>query len=120
MPKSSAVTVKLGAESTLLVELLNGEGYGLELIERVQLRSGGAVHLTPGNIYPALRRLEAERLVISKEMPGQPERGGRARISYRLTADGRRSAQAQREGLLAFLAQPAVEPQPGSGEGGRK
>ncbi len=101
------MTAKLSAVTALLTELLHGEGYGLDLIDRIKNRSNGQVVLNPGNTYPALRQLEAEGLVKSWEGDPSPDRGGRPRVFYRLTAEGKRVAEKQREGLLALLLQPA-------------
>jgi PadR family transcriptional regulator PadR len=97
---------KMSAKAALLAELIHGDGYGLELVTRIKERSKGQVVLNPGNTYPALRQLEAEGLVKSWEEDTSPDRGGRPRVYYRLTAEGRRAATTQREGLLAFLLQP--------------
>ena len=43
------------AKAALLQALIEGEGYGLELIERVRTRTHGRVKLHQGSIYPALR-----------------------------------------------------------------
>ena len=45
----------LDTGTALVVELLRGPGYGLDLIERVRLRSGGMIRLRQGVVYPALR-----------------------------------------------------------------
>lgn len=78
----------------LLRALLAGEAYSLEIIERVKRESG--VRLSMFNIYPALRGLEDEGLVTSREGDPLPERGGRARRYYELTDKGREQAATAR------------------------
>lgn len=86
----------VSARSALLAVLLRGEGYGLELIERIEKRTGGRIALRQAAVYPALRQLEADGLVRSWEGEPIPERGGRPRRYYRLTAAGERTARAER------------------------
>ncbi len=79
----------LNAKTTLLQVLGFGDGYGLELIERVKDRTQGRVVLHQGSVYPALRSLERNGLVESYESKPVPERGGRPRIYYTLTGKGK-------------------------------
>lgn len=99
----------LSSKGALLQALTRGEGYGLELIERVKERTQRKVVLTQGTVYPALRALEKEGLVESYESEPLPERGGRPRVYYRLTAAGHRAAQEQREVTInLFGLEPAA------------
>jgi PadR family transcriptional regulator PadR len=82
----------ISARAALLQALITGEGYGLELAERVKEKTGGSVVLHQGTLYPTLRSMEKEGLVKSYEGPPIPERGGRPRVFYRITALGRRTA----------------------------
>jgi PadR family transcriptional regulator PadR len=84
----------------------SGRGYGLEIIERVKERTSGAIVLTEGNVYPALKSLEREGLLRSYDGEPIPERGGRPRRYYELTGEGRRVATEQRAALIGLL-QPA-------------
>ncbi|WP_438028986.1 PadR family transcriptional regulator [Sorangium sp. So ce233] len=83
----------LSAKAVLLQELCRGPGFGLELIERVRAISGGAVTLSQGSVYTALRDLEAEGLVASAGVEARGDRGGRPRQVYRITDAGRRVAE---------------------------
>lgn len=96
----------VNARSALLQELARGEGYGLQLIERVKKRTQGSISLHMGNTYPALRELEKEGLAKSWEGEPVPERGGRPRRYYKVTAAGRRAAIEQTQtvaGLFGLL-----------------
>ncbi|MBI2395953.1 MAG: helix-turn-helix transcriptional regulator [Deltaproteobacteria bacterium] len=98
----------VSAKAALLQVLISGEGYGLDLIERVKTRTGGAVVLGPGSVYPALRELEREGLLTSYEADPLPERGGRPRVYYRITAEGKRTALGQKTAVSGlFLLTPA-------------
>lgn len=94
-----AVTTK----AALLQALVRGEGYGLELIDRVRERSKGAIELTQGSIYPALREMEKEGLVKSYESAPVPERGGRPRVYYKLTALGAKRAMEDHDAVLGLF-----------------
>jgi len=98
--------VPVTAKSALLQALVGGDGYGLDLIERVRERTDGRISLHQGSVYPALRSLEREGLVESYEGEVTPERGGRPRRYYRLTAEGLRSAHGDRVAVLGLFEAP--------------
>jgi PadR family transcriptional regulator PadR len=100
-------------KATLLQVLIEGEGYGLQLIARVSERTNGTMRLLEGRVYPALRELEAEGLVTSYEAGPLPERGGRPRRYYKLTAEGKRAAKTQAKAIRRLLT-PATSPFGGS------
>ena len=86
----------LTARASLLAALLSSKsfrGYGLELIELVGERTKGKVQLTQPTVYPELRKMERDGLVTSEEADPSPERGGRPRRYYKLTAEGLRQAR---------------------------
>jgi PadR family transcriptional regulator, regulatory protein PadR len=93
----------LNRRTALLQALISGPGYGLELAERVRDRSQGKMSLGQGTLYPALRALEREGLVRSWEADPTPERGGRPRVYYELTAKGAKAAQEERRALMNFV-----------------
>lgn len=103
----------ISAKAALLQALVTKPGYGLDLIERVKQRTNGALVLGQGSIYPALRALEREGLLRSWDGETTPERGGRPRRYYELTAEGRRAATRDQAVLAAFsvpvLARRAVQ-----------
>lgn len=88
-----------GHLDALLLAVLDGEPrHGYAIIEALQERSGGALSLPTGTIYPALRRLERAGLVDS----AWSTVGGRERRTYRLTAAGRRALSAERTAWHEF------------------
>jgi PadR family transcriptional regulator PadR len=93
----------LSAKAALLAALINGKGFGLELIARVDAATKGHVQLNEGSVYPALRAMERDGLVRSFEADPLPERGGRPRRYYELTAKGIRQARAQGEALAPLF-----------------
>ncbi|MDZ4696659.1 MAG: PadR family transcriptional regulator [Deltaproteobacteria bacterium] len=94
------------AKAALLRALVQGEGFGLDLIDRVKVMSGGEVMLGQGSVYPALRDLEREGLVSSWEGEPTAERGGRPRRYYKLTALGKRAALDTRRTVMALFGAP--------------
>jgi PadR family transcriptional regulator PadR len=100
----------IDSKTALLQALISGEGYGLELIDRVKERTQGRVRLGQGSIYPALRDLERDGLVESFEGETVPERAGRPRIYYRLTGAGRRAAFEERQALGGLFGVGGLEP----------
>lgn len=90
----------------MLQALISGEGYGLDLIDRVKKLTNGRVQLGQGTVYPLLRDLEREGLLDSHDGEPMPERGGRPRRYYKLNATGAKAAMEEREavgGLFGLL-----------------
>lgn len=99
----------VSAKAALLQALVRGDGYGLDLIERVKNQTNGKFVLGQGSVYPALRELEREGLLESYEGEPTPERGGRPRRYYRLNALGAKAAIEQREVVMGlFMPVPQV------------
>ena len=96
--------ISLDTGTALLVELLRGPGYGLDLIERVRVRSGGRIRLRQGVVYPALRDLSKRKWLRSWSVttPGS----GRPRTYHELTPQGLALAQTHRDTIAGFAAKP--------------
>ena len=99
----------LNTETAILIELLRGPGYGLDLIERVRAQSDGRIRLRQGVVYPTLRDFNRRRLVRSWNIvtPGS----GRPRTYFELTTQGLAIAQAHREAIADF-AGTTTSPRP--------
>ena len=98
MPAELAKFVRaygLGSSQAILEVLVDQEGYGLEIRERVRQRTGGALFLGPGSLYPSLHALQRDGLAVSREEK-QPH-GGRPKVYYTLTEFGRKVADGLRE-----------------------
>lgn len=88
---------KAGLLRLLVLHLLAaGPSYGNQLMERVGELTGGLVGVNPNTMYPLLRTLESEGLIVGEWE--HPER--RSRRFYRLTAAG----VIQRDALVSELA----------------
>jgi DNA-binding PadR family transcriptional regulator len=93
----------------LILAVLEGEPrHGYAIMEALQARSGGALDVPTGTLYPALRRLERAGHLRGKWSTV----GGRDRRTYRLTAAGRRALGAERSGWreLATVVEGVLQP----------
>jgi PadR family transcriptional regulator PadR len=79
----------------LAVLRVGNDAYGVPVARELEDQSGREVLL--GSVYAALDRLEAKGLVRSYRGEPTPERGGRAKKHFKVTANGvRETRQAQR------------------------
>ena len=100
----------LSARAALL-QVLDYPGHGLELISRVRARTGGAMSLKQGSVYPALRQLEREHLVRS--WTGRSAKGGgRPRRYHELTLKGIRAASVIKQIVASLIQGPEVRTPP--------
>lgn len=81
-------------EQAVLVAVaqLSGRGYGRTILKEVESRLSRDV--APSAAYATLDRLEAKRLVVSREGESTPTRGGRAKRYFTITAAGVRALAA--------------------------
>lgn len=70
----------------LLAALETQPRYGLEILQHVNARSGGAFDLREGSLYPALHRLVKASWVESEWQ--ESDKGGAPRKYYHLTESG--------------------------------
>ena len=83
-----------GNTPTLILAILeSGPTHGYAIAREIERRSVGALALGEGSLYPALRALERDELVVSR---WEPQPSGPARKVYELT-DAGRSALIERE-----------------------
>jgi DNA-binding PadR family transcriptional regulator len=77
---------------------LGDEAYGVTIHEEIERAAGRAVSMA--GVYSALDRLDRRGLVRIWQSEPRPERGGRARRHYRLSAAGRQIVRREREAAL--------------------
>ena len=88
-----------GAVEMLMLEVIShGPTYGYEISQTVDTRSNGYFELKEGSLYPALHRLEQQKLVKSSWR----EVDGRRRKYYELTSAGRKVLAAKKQEWQAF------------------
>jgi PadR family transcriptional regulator len=93
-------TLKGHLDGLILAILAEEPAHGYAVVQALKARSGGTFALPEGTVYPALHRLEQDRLLRS-EWDG---RHARPRRVYRLTAQGRRELQRRRQDWRIFSA----------------
>ncbi|MBP2704087.1 helix-turn-helix transcriptional regulator [Microbispora sp. RL4-1S] len=87
-------------DALLLAVLEHGPLHGYAIIEALRERSGGALDVPTGTVYPALRRLERAGYLASE----WAEAGGRRRRTYRLTGEGQAALAGERSAWRSFTA----------------
>jgi len=92
----------LGSAVEMLILEVAGQGptYGYALAQTVGERSSGYFELKEGSLYPALHRLERQKLLRSS-WRGED---GRRRKYYMLTEAGRAELAARKRSWLSFTA----------------
>lgn len=92
-PRTDEADLLGGTLDMLVLQvLLSGPAHGFTIANAIQRRSGEALLVEQGSLYPALHRLE-DRGWIASEW-GTSENNRRARF-YRLTAVGRQQLRAE-------------------------
>lgn len=90
-----------GTVDLLILELISGgPSYGYEIVQTILGRSSGYFEITEGSLYPALHRLERQKLLKAFWR----EADGRDRKYYELTAAGRKSLAAKKQEWKKFAA----------------
>ena len=83
-----------GTVDMLILEVISGgPTYGYEIAQTVLGRSQGYFEITEGSLYPALHRLERQRLLEAS----WKEADGRERKYYKLTPAGRVALAARKK-----------------------
>jgi PadR family transcriptional regulator, regulatory protein PadR len=84
----------------LAVQRLGREAYGVPIASELADKTGRAI--LQGSVYATLERLEAKGLVAARLGEATPQRGGRAKRYFRLTAEGVRQLHAAQRALEAL------------------
>jgi PadR family transcriptional regulator PadR len=102
--------VKGHLDLVLLGVLAGSPGHGYAVITALRERTGGALDLPEGSVYPALHRLEDLGLLTSTWAPA----AGRRRRIYQLTQDGAAALAEQRRDWKALVraVEAAIHPAP--------
>ncbi len=93
----------------LAVLRLGKNAYGVTILEEIERRTGRSVMI--GAVYATLDRLETKRYISSKVGAPTPERGGRAKRFFKVTAQGSAALERSRKILQNMWAglEPALE-----------
>ena len=84
----------------LALARLGEQAYGVPIASEIEAHSGREVVI--GSVYAALDRLETKGFAVSALGEPTPERGGRAKRYFRLTARGLREARAAQRTLTGL------------------
>ena len=95
----SNVYLNGSVELLILAVLDSGPNYGYFITQAVLERSGGRFELKEGSLYPALHRMEREKLLASK----WEQHEGRRRKYYYLTASGKKALAARKQEWNFFV-----------------
>ena len=87
----------------ILLSLADQHLHGLAITKDVFDRTDGHLHLWPGKLYGALKKMTAAGLVDEAPMPRAFEHGGGRPRFYRITPLGRRACAAEAERLARFV-----------------
>jgi PadR family transcriptional regulator, regulatory protein PadR len=79
---------------------LEDDAYGVAIAREIESAIGRDVALA--SLYLTLGRLEANGLIESKRGESTPERGGRAKTYFKVTAKGIREVRAARRALVTL------------------
>ena len=90
-----------GTLKTIVLKLLEEKGrmYGYEITQEVERLTEGKVQLSWGALYPALHKLEADKLITSEE----ESIGKRVRKYYTLTESGTSAAKEKIREFIDFV-----------------
>ena len=87
----------------ILLALADHDLHGLAITKEVFDRTDGDMHLWPGMLYGALRKMTAAGLVVETRVPEDFASGGGRPRFYRLTPLGRRAWAAEAQRLARFV-----------------
>src|SRR5262245_819851 len=87
-------------EMLILEVIAQGPSYGYEIAQPVAGRTAGAFEMKEGSLYPALHRLERQKLLKSSWREAE----GRRRKYYELTDAGRVELASRKQSWLRFAA----------------
>jgi DNA-binding PadR family transcriptional regulator len=87
----------------ILLAIADRDRHGLAITKDVFDRTDGQMHLWPGKLYGALKKMVTAGLVVEADAPvGFESGGGRPRF-YRITAYGRRVCGAEASRLARYV-----------------
>lgn len=90
-----------GTLSTVILKLLaeNGKMYGYEITKMVSDLTDGEIELKAGSLYPALHKLERDKLVVVHH----ENVGKRVRKYYSLTKEGEGNVSIRLDEFASFI-----------------
>jgi DNA-binding PadR family transcriptional regulator len=93
----------------ILLALAGDECHGYGIMQDVKVRTDGRVHLAPGTLYGAIKRLLEKKLIEESGERPDPEMDDERRRYYRLTELGQRVLRAEAARLASLVRQAQVK-----------
>src|ERR1051325_5292075 len=87
----------------MLLELAEGERHGYALKRAILQRTGGKLNLGSGALYGSINKMLEDGLIAESDERPDPHLDDERRRYYRITALGRRVAQAEAVRLRALV-----------------
>ena len=85
----------------LAILRLGDDAYGVRIREEIRACTGREAAI--GAVYATLDRLESKGLLSSRNADPTPERGGRAKRYFQISAEGKRAVQVSQAATSAML-----------------
>jgi DNA-binding PadR family transcriptional regulator len=89
----------------ILLALADGERHGYGIMQEVKFRTEGRVHLGPGTLYGAIKRLLEKGLIEEADERPDPDMDDERRRYYRLTDFGLRVLRGEAARLARLVTQ---------------
>jgi DNA-binding PadR family transcriptional regulator len=89
----------------ILVALVDEERHGYGIMQEVMFRTDGQVHLVPGTLYGAIKRLLKQKLIEETDERPDPALNDERRRYYRMTEFGQRVLGAEATRLARMVEQ---------------
>jgi DNA-binding PadR family transcriptional regulator len=103
----------------ILLVLSDGERHGYGIMREVEQRSHGKMRMGPGTLYGSIKRMLGDGLIEEADERTDPLLDSQRRRYYRLTAFGRRVAEAEAQRLDHLVGEarakrllPELRPEP--------
>lgn len=87
----------------ILLALADGESHGYAIMQDVDRRTNGKVHLLPGSLYSTIKRMLSEDLIEERSPSRSRGADDERRRYYGITRFGRRVAAAELDRLATVL-----------------
>lgn len=89
----------------ILMALVEEERHGYGIMQEVKVRTDGQVHLVPGTLYGAIKRLLKQKLIEELDERPDPALNDERRRYYRLTEVGQQVLRAEATRLARMVEQ---------------
>ena len=99
-PLAEAAARKGSAELLILASLEDGQLHGYDIAREISRKSGGLLTFHVASLYPLLYKMEERGWIVGRWIE---KAGERRKRSYRLTAAGRATLDAQRDSWREFV-----------------